>query len=144
MGSPFSKRIVVIVSAAVLIILIFTFLRSNKEGFDSVTASVESISLISLSLVYFYEQISKPQSTFIYSSPNFWIVIALMVYMSSTLFLFIISNNLSVKEMKKYWAINNISGIIANIIFCIAFLVNRFVSRSPIFEKPYEDVLENP
>ncbi|MBS1599594.1 MAG: hypothetical protein JST75_15320 [Bacteroidetes bacterium] len=139
-----ARKLLVIISVLVLLALIFAFTKSKKEGFDSITASVVSIAIIVLSLIYFYEQISKPQNTYIYSSPNFWIVIALMVYMSSTLFLFIISNNLSVNEMKKYWAINNISSLVSNIIFCIAFLVSRFGSKNPIFENPYEDVLKKP
>ena len=142
--SKIAKKVVVIISTLILTILTVTFLKAGKNGFDSITASVESIAIISLSLFYFYEQISKPQKNFIYASPNFWIVIAFMIYTSSTLFLFIISNNLSANEMKKYWSINYISSIVANVIFCIAFLVNRFGSRKPLFENPYEDVLENP
>ena len=138
------KKIIVFISILILLLLTITFIKSEKREFDSITASVESIAIIGLSLIYFFEQINKPQDNFIYSSPNFWIVIAFMIYMSGTLFLFIIANSLSTKEMEKYWAINNLSNVITNIIFCIAFLVNRFVSRSPILEKPYEDVLENP
>ncbi len=68
-----------------------------------------------------------------------------MIYMSSTLFLFILANNLTEKELQKYWIINNLSNIITNIIFCIAFLVNRFVPQNPSSEKPlYSGMPEKP
>jgi len=142
--SKFIKKIILIISLVILALLTVTFLKADKKSFDSITSSVESIAIIGLSLIYFFEQISKPQKQFIYSTPNFWIVLAFMIYMSGTLFLFIIANNLSEKEFHKYWVINNASNVITNLIFCIAFLVNRFASPNPLFEKPYEDVLEKP
>lgn len=130
------KRFILVATPIVLIILIVNFLRSNRTDFDSVSASIESIALIIFSIIYFFEEINKPQPYLIYSSPNFWIIIAILIYMSSTLFLFIIANNLSTQERDKYWIINKISSILTNIIFCIAFVRNKYAQSSPSLENP--------
>ncbi len=57
--------------------------------------------------------------------------------MSSTLFLFLVANNVSSDERDKYWVINAISGIVGNIIFCVEFLVNRFGSKKSAYDNPY-------
>jgi amino acid transporter len=122
-------------------------LKSKKTNFDSISASIESVTIIILSIIYFFEQINQQQENFIYSSANFWIVLAIMVYLSGTLFLFIMARNLPEKELEKYWVINNVSNVVTNIIFCVAFLVNRFASPNPSAEKHYMDynnIPENP
>ena len=76
--------------------------------------------------MYFYEQISgTPNDLLIYASPNFWVVLAFLVYMSATLFLFIITSSLSKNEQNRYWFIANFSSIIFNIFLSIAFILNR-------------------
>jgi len=126
------KRAILIVGSITVVILLIIFFRSEKTNFDSISASVESVTLIILSLVYFFSLVNKPNEHFLYASPQFWIVLAIMIYLSGTLFLFVMAHNLSPAEIKRYWFINNISNVITNIIFCIAFLVNRFVKREPL------------
>jgi hypothetical protein len=135
--SPVLKKTVLAVSCIVLIIILVILLRSEKKGFDSFPASLESITFILFSVIFFFEQINKPQQIFIYSSPNFWIVLGIMVYMSGTLFLFIMANNLPENELSKYWIINDISNILTNFSFSIAFIQNRFVSRDSVYNKSY-------
>jgi hypothetical protein len=103
---------------------------------------VESILIIILCLIYLYEQIDKPQNYFIYSSPNFWVILGFLSYMAGTLFLFIISNSLPWSERLKFWVINNICNIFKNILFSIAFLINYFNYKYPTIDKPYDNLLE--
>jgi hypothetical protein len=55
--------------------------------------------------------------------PIFLIVIALLINVSSTLFLIIISNHLTINEMEKYWNISNYSNILMNLIYSSAFIL---------------------
>jgi len=135
--SPVLKRIILAVSCIALVIITVILIRSEKKGFDSFPASLESVTFILYSIIYFFEQINRPQQIFIYSSPNFWIVLGIMVYMSGTLFLFIIANNLSENELNKYWIINNISNLITNLSFSIAFFQNRNASRVSLYHKSF-------
>ena len=129
------KRIIIITSSLVLIFLVFNFLKSNKERFDSTLVSTESLTLIIFCVIFFFEEISKPLPYIMYNSSNFWIILAILVYMSSTLFLFIIAGNLSEGEKEKYWIINSVSSIISNIIFGIAFLKSRNTNKNSTIEK---------
>ena len=143
------KRLYVLTSVAVLLFLIYNFLRSDNKNFDSISASIESITLIVFSVIYFFEQISKPEPTIIYSTPTFWIVLAILLYMSSTLFLFIMANNLPQNLRDKYWTINKVSNLISSLIICIAFVLNRKTNleANSSLEKPsfdYSNIPEKP
>ena len=65
-------------------------------------------------------------------NPLFLIVIALLLYVACTLFLFIIANKLSEKEMDKYWGdITVYNNILTNLLFSAAFLLYRFQHKNP-------------
>lgn len=128
------KKLSIIITLIVFSFLLANFIKSDRREFDSTSASMESITLIIFSIIYFFEEINKPQPYFIFSSSNFWIVLGILIYMSSTLFLFIIVNNLSPEERDKYWTINTVSSILTNIIFCIGFIRNKYAHSSPSLE----------
>ena len=143
---PLAKRVMSFTSIIVLTILIILFIRANKRNFDSFSASLESVIIIIYCLIFFFEQISKPQTYFLYTLPYFWIVLGILIYMASTLFLFILAGNLSDEEFRKYWIINSISNIISNIIFGIGFLMNRFTVHNSISDQSQNpnDILKSP
>lgn len=123
-----------------VILFFFLYTRSDKKNFDSFSASIEAIVIIVLSILFFYEKISDDHPTFIYNTSYFWIVFAFMIYMAGTLFLFIVSDN----ENDKYWFINNFFNIITNLLFCIAFLVQRFGPKNPSSDLPPVDFTSTP
>jgi hypothetical protein len=77
-------------------------------------------------------------------SPTFLIVIALLLYVASTLFLYIIAGQLAEKEREKYWSINNVSNIITNLIFSVAFFLNRYQKKNPFPENAAVDFTSFP
>jgi nicotinamide riboside transporter PnuC len=77
-------------------------------------------------------------------SPVFLIVVALLLYVASTLFLYIIASRLSAKEMREYWSINHVSNIITNLIFSVAFFLNRYQKKNPFPEKAAVDFTSFP
>ncbi len=119
------------------------FIKSKNTSFDSIPASVESILITIFCILYLFEQISKPQEYFLYSSPNFWIVLAFFIYMSGTFFLFIVSTSISVNEKDQYWVINNICNIITNILVSIAFVINGINNKKPPAKRPDYEIFEN-
>ena len=125
LSNPFLKKVILFISILFLTYAVINFVRTDKKQFDSIPSSIEDILIIAFCIFYLFEQISKPEITFIYASPNFWIVLAFLVYMSATLFLFIITSSLSQEEKNKYWIINHISNTITNIFLSIAFINNR-------------------
>src|ERR1700681_2876037 len=93
--SPILRKCILAASSVILLSLVVIFIRSDKKNFDSFSASLESITFIIFCLLYFYEQINRQDQYFIYSSPNFFVVLGIMIYMSATLFLFVMANNFS-------------------------------------------------
>ena len=140
------RRIVQIVSILVLLFLVYSYFNSSNEKFDSIAGSTESVTLIAFSVVFLFGEINKPLPYDMYASPNFWIILAILIYMASTLFLFIIASDLTDQEKGKYWIINSISSIISNVIFGIGFFKGRKLGQNSIFEKSsfeYHDIPEN-
>ena len=132
------KKVIVFISLLFVVFALVNYVHANKTDFYSIPSSVENILVITYCIMYMFEQISKPQISFIYSSPNFWVVLGLFIYTSSTLFLFITTSSLSGDEQNKYWIINNISNIISNILFSIAFIANSYKPKNP---DPFDDYL---
>jgi hypothetical protein len=104
----------------------------TSKRFDSLSASVESILIIPYCILLLYEQIKDPSIIFVYNNKKFWVIIAILLYFSATLFLYLYYSNLSVKERSNYWLINNFFEILKNILFSVAFIMKKNVQRSDL------------
>lgn len=91
---------------------------------DTIPVSTSALILIIYSILFLFEQIQNPRISFIYSNPNFWVIIGIMVYFSGTFFLFLQYSDLSNTEKSSYWTINLICIILKNIFFSISFLLD--------------------
>lgn len=127
-----SKRIKLfsyICSSIFLIIALFALYKSfgnlENTNFDSIASSISSILIIIYSIFYLYERIQVPDTTFIYGTFEFWIVVGLMIYFSGTFFFFLQASSLSRNEYLLFWKINLVCNILKNIIFAIAFLQRK-------------------
>lgn len=112
------------------------------EEFDAVTTSLEAILIIFLSITYFYEVIQRNTVSIIYANKSFWIVAAMLVYLSANLFLFITSKYLTPEERNFYWFINDTSNTLKNILFTIAFILPVSENNQP--KKEYNSYDEHP
>lgn len=109
-------------------VAIYSLLHSTHTFFDSFTTTIEAIFIILLSILFFYEQLNDPEITFVYDTKDFWIIVAFLIYLSATLFLYISTDILSNSQRNAVWNINNFANIIKNILFAIAF-------SKPIFKE---------
>jgi membrane-bound ClpP family serine protease len=117
---------------------IFNILAKPFKNFDSVPTSIEAILLIAYCIVYLFEEVNKPQITFIYSSFHFWIVIAILIYFSATFFLFVYAASLPIKTAQDYWVISHISNILKNIFFATSFVIHAKTPNKPTKQHPTE------
>jgi len=99
-------------------------IQSNLD-FQSLIFSIENIIIIPLCVLYFYEQISKPDTLFIYLLKSFWIILGIIIYVTGTLFVFIYIDSLPAAEQNKYWVINLIFNTTKNFLFAIALIINE-------------------
>ena len=93
--------------------------------FNSILNGTESIVVIILCLLYFYEQIKNPQTLFIYSQPSFWGVIGFFLFFSGSFFVFLYKQGYKEVEtfMIQYRYIHSIFFMVRNILFAVAMII---------------------
>jgi hypothetical protein len=136
LSNYYFKKVIFFTSIVFILFAVFSFIRTDKTKFDSIPSSLEAILIITYCILYMFEQINKPEISFIYASSNFWVVLGFFIYMSGTLFLFITSNTISSSEKLQFWVINQILNSILNIFISLAFFINR---KKPKSEIPLSD-----
>ena len=124
-----------------LVIATINILNGGKGTFfDSLSASAESILLIIYSIFFLYEQLTDQEVIYVYYLKKFWIVLAVLLYFSSTLFLFIYAETLTQQEYNNYWSINNVFNILKNILFSVAFLMKKSDKAHHSLDTTYADM----
>ncbi len=128
------KKIIKVLSGLFLLYAIFDFINSKSNTFDSTPSGITSILILSYCIYYFFEKIKTPDSLFLYSTPNFWIVVALIIFFSGTFFIYIYSqNNYNDPAFKSiYNLINSTFIILRNLLFSIAFLIKTDKGKQSI------------
>ncbi len=135
--SSIIKRFLLLGSLFFYFFALYSIAKTTDYKFDSLSASVESTLIILYSILFFFEQLKSPENTFIYSSKNFWITVAILVYLAATLFLFISSAYISDEERKAYWPINHVANIIKNILISFAFILKTKGKQPSSMRKTY-------
>jgi hypothetical protein len=121
----------VLASVLFLTFCLYLVTQENLDIFDSVQCSISAIILIAFCIIYLFEQINKPELTFIYSSYKFWIVTAILIYLAATLFLYGFASSLPTRVRQEYWVINHISTILKNILIATAIIIHLKSPKSP-------------
>lgn len=132
------KNILIFASLAFYLIAASNFFTNGSENFDSLPASAEAVLIIVYSIFYLYEQVTHPSVLLVYTTKKFWIILAFLIYFSSTLFLFIYATAMDKPENNSYWKINNFFDLIKNLLFIIAFILK------PDKEKKNQQTVEYP
>ncbi len=96
---------------------------SGFDQFNTYSAAVESLLLISMSLIFFYKTLRDLSIEHLERSSIFWISVAVILYFSSSLFIFLFSNQVqySLDALYILW------GCTESLISCtISFTVLRY------------------
>lgn len=119
------KNILLFLSLMFYIVVLSNLFRNKTEtqSFDSPSASLEAILIIVYSIFFLFEQVKDPSIFYIYYLKKFWIILAFLIYFSSTLFLFLYAATFAKPEKGTYWIINNIFDIIKNLLFVVSFTI---------------------
>jgi hypothetical protein len=125
-------RLAIVVISIIYFILFLSLNKTIHDQFNSFLSFFSQVVILALCLIYFISRMKQPvEDSIDIFNPEFIIVIALLLYVACTLFLFIIANHLSVKEMNDYWIITNYSNILTNILFSTAFILYRSQNKKP-------------
>lgn len=127
-----AKKLLLLFASIFLLTVLFDLFKSNSKTFDSLPTVVECLILISFSIIYFYEQLTNTNNLFIYNSPHFWIVFAILFFFSGSFFAFIYAQNYSDSPQvaQTFSDITSYLTLPENILFLIAFIIARKESKS--------------
>lgn len=120
------QRLIMVLLTVLVISWCWHVFNNGIRTLDSWSNGVETLSIIVLSILFFYDQLTKPESLFVYSTPVFWIVVGVLVYKAGTFFLFLYFNTLEQSEKEifgNYYIINSAFLMLRNILFTIAFTI---------------------
>lgn len=112
-----------------VIFLIFStidiFYINKERNFDSFTAGIENILIILLCIYYLAVHLKGNYNLSIYSTFDFWVIIAFLIYLSGTFFLYIMAQNMlnDRKFLIQYNIINAVFNILKDILLAIAMLM---------------------
>jgi hypothetical protein len=133
------KKFILICSILFITFSIFFYLNSERTGFDSLPAALESIFIIIYCIFSLYEQLDNPSNTYVYNYASFWFTIGFLVYLAGTFFLFLQAAEMPIEVKDYFWRINLVCNILKNIFFAIAFYLPDKSSLSTLRTNPYEN-----
>jgi len=117
------KRSIVYIWTAFLLFALIDYIFFSKPlEWDSIVSGVECIIVLCLCIYYLYSQIKGTNNLLIYSTFDFWVVIAFLIYFSGTFFLYLMTDRMmhNLSFQKLYLIINIAFNIIKNILLCVA------------------------
>lgn len=120
------RNIILILWILFLMFSTTDFFYINRErNFDSFTSGVENILIILLCIYYLIVHLKENYNLSIYSTFDFWVIIAFLIYLSGTFFLYIIAQNMlnDRKFLIQYNIINAVFNILKDILLAIAMLM---------------------
>ncbi len=111
--------------AFILFALADYVLFSKTHEFDSFASGIEAIIVLLLCMAYLFSQVRTNNNLLIYSTFNFWTVIAFFIYFSGTFFLYLMTDKMrvSVSFQKMYFVINISFNILKNLLLCVAMMM---------------------
>jgi hypothetical protein len=114
------KKFAIVV--AITTFLLMVCFNSNLFEYPTVSNTALSISLIILSLIYFYQLLNPLEYIDIEKQGFFWINAGVLFYSAVNIFLFMLLTQIPVNDRHNYLIINSITNIIANTLFSVGLL----------------------
>lgn len=130
--SKIVKKILLVLLIVFLSIWFRQLIRFGTEVYFNDLVTAETVSVVVLSLIYYYEQIIKNSSAYIYVQSKFWIVSAYFIYFAGTFFLILYLPYLNRIEQENYYFLTYIFTIIRTILLCIALSMKAVPSEEKV------------
>lgn len=115
----FQALAIILSGMSLAVALYFT---KDMQIYPSWPNTASSIVFIVLALLYFYELLTRQEFVHIEKQGLFWFNAGVLFYSSINIFLFMLINRIPVEERPSYFIINNITNIIANLLYTTALL----------------------
>ncbi len=142
------RKIILFSAAALGIYLAAALFADYDESFNSLNVVLLAILVIIWSILFFYEQLTRPideNQLILYSSPDFWVVCAFLIYFAGTFFLFIFikmnGKGTDINFENNYNLINGIFVLIKNVLLSVAMFTKNEYNRKLAPVNPIKEIL---
>ena len=130
LNSKNNWRFFILVSGSLLILnAIYHLVSKQRNTLDNVQMTLESLFMISVSLVVFYAQLKELKYSNITDVPMFWVNSAFLIFFGGNLFLHAFSNYLVKYELYSFFELWGIIHSLLNITFCFLISIAFWKSR---------------
>jgi hypothetical protein len=140
LNSKVVKKTVLATAVAFILIWFFYFFETKSSKYLNVCNTIENITIIIFSLIFYYERIIKANTLFFAEKPLFWIVSAYFIYCAGTFFLFLYLASLSMQDQLRYYTvINCVFTLLRTTLLCIGLLINstKKTDKRPEMQKGF-------
>lgn len=121
--NPLLKKVIAVTTALVFVVFITNIIFvDGLLDYPSLSNTILSMVLICFSLIYFYQLLSLQEFVHIEKQGLFWINAGILIYFAINIFLFMLFKRMMKEHQEGFYIINNITNIIANILFTIGLL----------------------
>jgi hypothetical protein len=121
--SPLLKKITIVITVLVFAVFIANIiLIDGLTDYPSLSNTILSMALICFSLVYFYQLLNRQEFVHIEKQGLFWINAGILIYFAINIFSFMLFKRMLKEHQEGLYMINNITNIIANILFTVGLL----------------------
>ena len=119
------KKLVIVFFILFILTWLTTSIYLPLYAFNSYVYGIECVFVIYFTVIYFYDEIRKPQSLFIYTQPSFWAVIGFFLFFSGSFFVFIYKQTQrhDLEFIEQYVNIHASFFILRNLLFSIAVYI---------------------
>ena len=127
------KKVMIAITVLVGSYLLYDLISAANNSFDSIPSGITSLVFLIYCIRYLFERVNDTTSLFLYSSPVFWVVVALIIYSAGTFFPFIYAQSHMKEDQFKseYNLIHDILYILKNILLACAMLIKDVTVNSP-------------
>lgn len=122
-STPLLRTVVMVLgTAAFLLVLVNASFLQGIWIYPSLSNTVQSIIMITFSLLYFYQIFTRQEYIHIEKQGLFWINSGVLIYFSINIFLFMLFNLVIANQRQELYAIHSVTNIISNILYAIGLL----------------------
>jgi len=118
----FKKTIFWVTLLAFVSICVDSIFIEGIWDYPSISNTILNIVMLCFSLIYFYQLLNRQEFVHIEKQALFWINAGILFYFSINIFLFMLFKRMLNEHQESFYIINDITNIIANILFTIGLL----------------------
>ncbi len=107
LASKIAKAAIMILGVFFVQLWLRFYFKFGHSSYIDTCVTIENSTIIILSILYFFQQLTTEDSQNFYNSPRFWIVSAYLIYTAGIYFLFLFIDSLPLSEKEKYYIIIN-------------------------------------